>query len=139
MILLERACEMQGRLIWGQLEHPLQEACEEAWHRKYAITHPPTPDGKPDMGHSTDDFWGMRECVEKACQDLRALCWGSGKGIGYDDVADILFDIYHVLRHQRYLELPKEEQELMRGTVMSHRAHHFGSEPLVSVSRKQDE
>ena len=139
MQILEYACERQGRLIWGQLEHALQEPCEEAWHEKYAETHPRKPDGQRDLGHSTNEFWEMQEHVENACRELKSLCWGDvDHGVGYYETADILFDLYHVMRYQRYLDMPKEIQETCRWTVMSDKPRHYGTEPLALISKKEE-
>lgn len=78
--------------------------------------------------------------LNKACKWLRGALPDSfySNGIGYDDWADNLWDMHQVMRHARYLAMPKDKQETMRGTVMAYEAMRVGSEPLIEVKYEED-
>ena len=54
-------------------------------------------------------------------------------GVGYDDTADILFDLHQVLRHQLWLDRPEDKKSHI--TVDADEAMRFGSEPLAIIER----
>ena len=84
----------------------------------------------------------MRSKLEERLKEFEFDYWGlSGgryNGIGYDGWADNLWDMYQVMRHARYLAMPKDKQETMRGTVMAYEAMRIGSEPLIKVKYEEE-
>ena len=128
MLQLERACEAMARLINGQM-FPMQDICEFAWER-----HVQKPKGLETCGN---EFFDMRHEVENCLNALHILCWditvGTDYGLHHSPDSDILWDMYQVFRHQRFLEMPKEEQERSRMLVMADEPWQTGKEPLCKV------
>lgn len=130
LTMLEMVCDRYARLIQGQLENSLQEVCEEAWRRRNKTEEHPHGIGSPE-------WYDMRHNLESRLKEMEKDYWGlSGgryNGIGYDDWADSLWDMHQVMRHARYLAMPKEDQEKLRATVMAYEAMRCGNEPLIEV------
>ena len=130
--LLSYACDQFSRLIIGQ-DWSYQELFEAAWEKrcKEAVG-----------GHGMDDEWDggwhrMREDAEAICKQIKQRFWGLGSnsmyGIHYDDVADILFDLHTVIRHQLWLDKPEDKKSSC--TVDAYPAHCWGTEPLAIIRR----
>lgn len=120
--LLAYACRVTDRLIVGQLNFSLQECCEEAFKKLHK---------NDEAGKIGSDMWcTMRYVVEKSMDMLRKLCWGvehnEDHGIGYDEDADILFDMQKVIEHALWLEQdPKSGLTLL--TTLSSTQDHSGT------------
>ena len=125
---LEKACEAMARLINGQM-FPMQYICESAWKK-----HVQEPRG---LEACRDAFFDMRHKVEACLNALHTLCWdipvGTDYGLHHNPDSDILWDIYQVFRHQRYLAMPPEKQEQLRMTVIADDPWRTGKEPLCEV------
>lgn len=135
LALLEMVCDRYSRLICGQLRLSFQDICEDAWekyHEKQGYTN---IIGSPE-------WWEMRAKLEERLKDFEWDYWklagGRCYGIGYDKNADALFDMYQCLRHARYLNMPKNEQESLRITVMADAPMRFGELPLIKVKYNED-
>lgn len=128
LFLLEHTCEWYMRLLCGQ-DFILRDFLENRWHKFVQE--------KKNLEYTGPEFWEMRKLVEQYVSELRDLIWdirgNADYGIGVDKDADNLWDIYQVLRHQRYLDMDDESKDMMRNTVMSHSAMHTGTEPLITV------
>lgn len=135
LTMLEMVCDRYSRLIEGQLENSLQDVCEEAWCRRNKTKEHPHGIGSPE-------WYEMRHNLEAGLKEMKKEYWGlsggSYNGIGYDDWADNLWDMHQVMRHARYLAMPKDKQELLRGTVMAYEAMRVGSEPLIEVKYEEE-
>lgn len=127
--LLSWALDTFPRLIEGQ-DHAFQFLFENAWEKRC----------KKATGKSMDDKfeggWGaMREDAEKFCNEIKKRFWGlapiANNGIHYDDSADILWDIYQVLRHELWKNRPEPKSHY---TVDAYPADKCGSEPLAKVT-----
>lgn len=133
--MLSMICDRYSRLVQGQLNNSLQEVCEEAWEKRHKTEEHP-------HGIGSEEWYAMREKLEATLKEMEKEYWGleGGRynGIGYDDWADTLWDMHQVMRHARYLAMPEEERETMRGTVMAYEAMRVGSEPLITVEYKED-
>ena len=132
--LLSWACDTLPRLIQGQ-DWSYQQLFEEAWEKRC----------KEATGGSMDKEWeggwhAMREETEELCKEIKRKYWGlpgnAMYGIHYDDTADILFDIYCVLRHELWKSMPEEKKSPW--TVDAFPASQIGSEPLCTVKLKED-
>lgn len=134
--LLSYACDQFSRLIIGQ-DWAYQYLFEQAWEKrcKEAVG-----------GHGFDKEWeggwqAMRDDAEEISNQIKKRFWGldsrSMYGIHYDDVADILFSIHQVLRHQLWLDKPEDKKSHI--TVDSDKAMQIGSEPLAKIERKEKE
>lgn len=132
--LLSWACDTLPRLIEGQ-DWSFQQLMEEAWEKRC----------KEATGKSMDEEWdggwyAMREEAEQLCKKIKLKFWGlpanSMYGIHYDDTADILWDIYTVLRHELWKDTPEDKR--LNYTVDAFPASQFGSEPLAIVTRKEE-
>lgn len=132
--LLSYACDRFSRLLIGQ-DWTYQELFESAWEKrcKEAVG-----------GHGFDKEWdggwqNMREEAEAFARNIKKKFWGldwrTMNGVGYDDTADILFDLYQVLRHQLWLDRPEDQK--LPITVDSDEAMQFGSEPLAIIEREE--
>lgn len=133
--MLEMVCDRYARLVQGQLGLSLQEVCEEAWEKRNRTEKHPHGIGSPE-------WHAMRKELEARLKDMEWDYWGLAggryNGIGYDDWADCLYDMHQVMRHARYLAMPKGRQNELRGTVMAYEAMRAGSEPLVEVRYGED-
>ena len=128
--LLAYACRVTDRLILGQLNFSLQECCENAFEK----LHKNDEAGK--IG--SDEWYVMRFEVEAAMHKLRQLCWGveygENHGIGYDDTADVLFDMQKVIEHSMWLEKNPEERSNITNDAFEHTSP-FGSEKNIKVKK----
>lgn len=134
MFQLECACEAMARLINGQM-FPMQDLCERGWKR-----HVQEPKGFESCGK---EFFDMRHKVENSLNAMHTLCWdipvNTDYGCHHDPKADILWDMYQVFRHQRFLAMSQEEQEFLRMSVMAETPMMTGKEPLCKVISIEDE
>lgn len=129
--LLSYACDRLSRIICGQ-DWTFQEFMEEAWEKRC----------KETTGEMMDDEWdggwhNMRQEAEEICKKIKKRFWGCEAnamyGIGYDDTADILFDIHQCIRHQLWLDKPESHKSHI--TVDSDTPMRVGSEPLALISK----
>lgn len=130
LILLEFASEFAMRTIVGQLDTYFQEICDNAWEKEHK---------------SVDVNWSlMNDQLSSYINDIRQLCWnqrcGEFHGIGYNEKADALFDMYQVLRKFRYDHIfTDEDRELMKNTNMANQPRHYSKQPLITVKEKDKE
>lgn len=128
--LLAYACRVTDRLIVGQLNFSLQECCEEAFKKLHK---------NDEAGKIGSDMWRtMRYVVEKSMDMLRKLCWGvehnEDHGIGYDDDADILFDMQKVIEHALWLEQDPKKRSNITNDAFEH-TRPFGNERNIKVKK----
>lgn len=132
--LLSWACDQLPRLIEGQ-DWSFQQLMEEAWEKRC----------KEATGKYMDDEWDggwhtMRKEAERICKEIKQKFWGlpanAMNGIHYDDTADILWDIYLVIRHQLWKDNPNPNKSHI--TVDSSPATQFGSESLIKIESKEE-
>lgn len=130
LFILENTCENYARMLAGQ-DMTFKDIFEEAWHKNVQE--------KQNLEYTGDEFWEMRHQVEEHVRALKELCWNQPcnvyNGIGYSEKTDILFDMYQTFRHQRYLDMSKEDQETMRWTVMADSPGHYGKELLPIIKK----
>lgn len=126
--LLSYVCDQFTRLIQGQ-DQAYQELFEAAWEKR----------AKKVTGNSMDkEFEGgwykCREDAEDFCRQIKKRFWNldnySLHGIGYDDTADILWDIHCVIRHQLFLDSKRDYFG-----VDSSPATRVGDEPLITIKK----
>ena len=131
--LLSYACDRLSRIICGQ-DWTYQEFMEEAWEKRC----------KEATGISMDKEWdggwsAMREDAEEICKKIKKRFWNLDSnafyGIGYDDTADILYDIHQVLRRQLWEDKPSDKKLFI--TVDSDTPIRTGSEPLAQISKNE--
>lgn len=132
--LLSYACDRFSRLICGQ-DWTFQELMEEAWEKrcKEAV-------GGHGMDNEWDGGWyAMRHEAEEISHQIKKKFWNLDSntlyGVGYDDTADILFDIHQVLRRQLWEDKPSDKKSFI--TVDSDTPMRTGSEPLVQISKNE--
>lgn len=115
---------------------PYQHLFEEAWERRCKEATGNPMDEKFEGGWSA-----MRDDAETICREIKRKFWGQPGngcyGVHYDDVADILFDIHQVIRHQLWLDNPNPDKP--RFIVSADPAHQFGSEPLATIKSEEYE
>ena len=130
LFILENACENYARMLAGQ-DMIFQDLFEEAWHKNVQK--------KQNLEYTGDEFWDMRKKVEGYVRELKELCWnqpvGTCYGVNYSEKSDILFDMYQTFRYQRYLDMSKEEQDIMQCTVMADSPGHYADVPLPIVEK----
>lgn len=128
--LLAYACRVTDRLIIGQLNFSLQECCESAFEKLHK------DDGKGKIGGDEWNF--MRYQVTEAIQTLRKLCWGVGYcenyGLGYDNTADILFDMQKVMEHALWLEEDPAKRSNWTNDAFEHTSP-VGDEKNIRVNK----
>lgn len=131
--LLSWALDTFPRLIEGQ-SFAYQDLFESAWERRC----------KEATGNMMDDefedgWQKMREDAETFCKEIKKRFWNlapnADYGIHYDESADILFDIYQVLRYELWKNRPEPKSHM---TVDAFPATRFGSEPLAKVTSKDE-
>lgn len=129
--ILSYVCDQFSRLICGQ-DWSYQELFEAAWEKRC----------KEATGNMMDKEWdggwdNMRADAEAICKKIKKRFWGCEAnamyGVNYDDTADILFDLYQVLRHQLWLD--RREDQRSHITVDADEAMRFGDEPLSIISK----
>lgn len=129
--ILSYACDQFSRLICGQ-DWSYQELFEAAWEKRC----------KEATGKMMDKEWDggwdeMRADAEAICKQVKKRFWGCASnamyGIRYDDTADILFDIYQILRHRLWLDRPEDKKSHI--TVDAFEAMRYGSEPLAKIKK----
>jgi hypothetical protein len=128
--LLAYACRVTDRLIIGQLNFSLQECCEAAFEK----LHKSDEAGKIGSGS-----WNlMRFVVEQSIQTLRATCWGveygQNHGLGYDNSADILFDMQKVIEHALWLEEDPDKRSNWTNDAFEHTSP-IGDEKNIKVKK----
>ena len=128
---LSFVCDQYSRLIEGQ-DFAYQELFEGAWeHRCLEATG-------ERMSDDWDGGWqNMRQDAENMANLIKARFWALRPnelhGIGYDDYADMLFDIHRVIRHQLWLDNPK--RSMMTVDADNPRDIQFGRETLAEIRR----
>ena len=124
--LLSWACEQMSRLICGQ-DNAYRDLFEAAI---YARKNELSKDELRDLGHKTEEF----------AKEAKLLFWGLGgcsyHGINYDDNADILWDIYTVIRHQLWEDNPDPNKS--KWTVDAFPASRVGDEPLAVIKKVEE-
>lgn len=132
LIVLNQTCNSYMRLICGQ-SMDLVDLMENAWEKRC----------KRATGNAMDEHWeggwsNARAEAEAYAQNIRSRFWNCApntqNGLRYDDTADILYDLHQVFRNRLYKDMPKEEREQAKWTVMADPPMQFGSEPLAEVS-----
>lgn len=132
--LLSWTCDQFSRIIIGQ-DWTYQEMFEQGWEKRC----------KEATGRMMDEEWdggwqAMRNEAEELSQHIKKRFFGLDRctlnGVGYDDSADILFDLYQVIRKQLWDDRPDDQKSFM--TVDSDKAMQFGSEPLARIERNDD-
>ena len=133
--LLSWALDTFPRLIEGQ-SHAYQDLFESAWEKRC----------KEATGRMMDDdFEGgwqkMREDAETFCKEIKRRFWNQAPncdyGIHYDDSADILWDIYVVLRHELWKNIPEPKSHFTVDAFPA--SYSIGEEPLCKVSSIKEE
>ena len=130
--LLSFACDRLSRIICGQ-DWTYQEFMEQAWEKRCREAV-----GGNGFDKEWDGGWqNMREDAEVICKQIKKRFWGLDSnalyGIHYDDVADVLFDIHQVLRHQLWIDNGMKT----RFTVDSDEAMKIGDEPLAKIVKNK--
>lgn len=132
--LLSWACDTLPRLIQGQ-GWSLQELFEWAWEKRCKEATGDMMDEEFEGGWSA-----MREDTEILVREIKRRYWNRSwneeNGIHYDDTADILWDIYQVIRHQLWKDNPDPNK--CKWTVNASPAVQVGSEPLAKIESKED-
>lgn len=125
-------CDMFPRLIEGQLDIALQPILEEAWEKVH----------KGWRDEEKEAWWAMRDETEAALDEMRKKYWdltgGRYNGIHYDDYADMIWDMYQVIRHALWLQLTEKQKEATRWTVDAFPASQVGNEKLITVEPKEE-
>ena len=128
--LLAYACRVTDRLIIGQLNFSLQECCEAAFEKLYK--------GKEAGKIGSYEWYAMRFEVEAAMHKLRQLCWGleygEENGLGYDETADILFDMQKVIEHALWLEKDPKNRSNWTNDAFEHTSP-IGDEKNIKVNK----
>lgn len=128
--LLAYACRVTDRLIIGQLDFSLQECCEAAFEKLHK--------GKEAGKIGSNEWYAMRFEVEEAMHKLRKLCWGvehnQDHGIGFDETADILFDMQKVIEHSLWLEEDPKKRSNITNDAFEHRSP-IGDEKNIKVNK----
>lgn len=128
--LLNYACDRLSRIICGQ-DWTYQEFMEEAWEKRCKEATGEIMDKEWDGG-----WYAMRADAEAWCKQIKKRFWNLESnalyGIHYDDVADILFSLHTVIRHQLWKDRPGEKSRM---TVDSDEPTKVGSEPLATIRR----
>ena len=137
LFALEQCCENYARMLLGQ-DMTLTDLFERAWDEEVRKPHNLEPTGR--------EFWDMRREVEEHVTKLKALCWNCHRnqnlGVGHNDRADILIDMYHTFMHQRWIDMDPESKEMMRNTVMSESPMRYSTTedlPIVTLIKEENQ
>lgn len=131
--LLSYACDSMARIIEGQ-DRTYQDMMEAAWEKRC----------KEATGKMMDEEWdggwyNMRADAERMIMEMKKRFWGLGPnalyGVNYDESADIIWDIYQVIRHQLWKDNPSRSSY----TVDASEGVQFGTEPMAVIKRIDDD
>ena len=129
--LLSYGCEQLARLIQGQ-SNALQDLFETAWERRCKKATGKMMDKEFDGG-----WYDMRADAEAFVCNIKKRFWGLGRftenGIHYSETSDMFWEMYEVLRHQLWLDLPEDRKSPM--TVDASPAFQLSNEPLIEVKK----
>lgn len=79
------------------------------------------------------------DVVDKHIKELQELCWGlkdgEYNGVGYDEYADMLFDIQKVIEYSLWLE--KSNGKKNYSTNNAFPPKQYGEEPLITIKSKE--
>lgn len=121
--ILSDACDNHSRNMSGQLDIGLSDILEAGIAKEY----------------ETADFEHRHQIRERAIgllREIKILVWnmgaGASYGVGYDEKADILYDIHQVIRHYLWKLKPEPRPHTI---VSSSPAIQFGKEPLVVIKK----
>lgn len=138
--LISYACEKVDRQIIGQLGISLENDCLDAWEREYKREK----GIKGTLKSLPEEWYDVRDKVEKHIDELRQLCWNCDKfksyGIYYDKTADTLFDLHRVFRHALWNERPADRRSSC--TVDGENPEDYGTygdEPLAKIIKVTDD
>lgn len=113
VLALESLSEFVTRLMIGQTEN-----CFDWCHIRHI----------DDNAH---------EELKRLAMHLHIFCWNmehyASYGIRYSEESDTLWDVYQVLRHERYLNFSEKDKELMRCSVMAGEAMQTAREQLIKI------
>ena len=115
--MLKEATEFSARFICGQVNHTF-------W----------IPQAR-DKDYASPEWREKANQVDKKMSEVKKIWWDidghENNGIGYSSDADILFDIYQVIRHQLW----KDDENLKKPTTsnQSYPASKHSIEPLISI------
>jgi hypothetical protein len=83
-------------------------------------------------------WYYMQYEVKETIRKLRKICWGVGNGedhgIGYDEDADILFDMQKVIEHALWLEQDPKKRSNITNDAFEH-TRPFGGERNIKVKK----
>lgn len=129
--ILSYACDQFSRLICGQ-DWSYQELFEAAWEKRCKEATGNMMDKEFEGG-----WYEMRADAEEICNKIKKRFWGCEAnamyGVYYDDFADNLISMHHVIRHQLWLDRPKEER--LSWSVDGDEPRQWGSEPLAKIKK----
>lgn len=129
--LLSYGCEQLARLIQGQ-SNALQDLFETAWERRCKEATGKMMDKEFEGG-----WYDMRADAEAIISQIKRRFWGldhyTENGIHYSETSDIFWEMYEVLRHQLWLDLPEDRKSPM--TVDASPAFQLSNEPLIEVKK----
>ena len=125
--MLSMMCDRMSRLICGQLDNSVQEFVEEAWCKRHKTKEKPSG--------MVEGWSNMRREVEDLLAKLKKLGWDLDRnadyGIGYDDTADLLWEMHEVMRHQLWLDNPDRPEWSVDGDEPM----KLTDEPMIKVEK----
>lgn len=117
------ASDAVSRLICGQLKAVLPSIFLKA----YKHNHPDS---------TIDEELNIIDRFKDLCDELKRDFWNKkaseNNGIKYDNVADVLYDIHQVARHQLWEDMPEPKFSY---TNDAFEARRTGSEPLIKIDK----
>ena len=124
--LIQEAVEFTSRFDCGQLgfTYMPKAATREYWKAR---------------GEDLVNWLEKRDLMEFHYQAIKRIWWdldsNANWGVGYDDDADSLFDMYQVIRHEIWKSKRKEGDDLHYSNY-EYPASKFGKEDLIKVNIK---
>lgn len=126
--ILRNVCEQASRLRCGQLDFTLEMELMAAYTRRYQ-----NDDEKLKLARD------VHEQIRNTFAYLHTLCWAlpvnSDHGLNYDDDADILWDMYQVLRHRLWKEAHPNPTVEDRLNVASDIPLRTGNSPMITLKK----
>ena len=126
---LRNACEQASRLRCGQLDYNLEMELMSAYMRRYK-----NDEEKLKLAPV------VHEQIRKTFADLHTRCWAlpvhADHGMNYDDDADILWDMYQVLRYRLWKDAHPNPTYENRLNVASDVPYQSGKMPLITIGRR---
>jgi len=132
--LIAQALEMHSRAICGQIEESFSPPIKEELWKHY----------KTGENIDNSEFYDKRKKVEEHLLAVKEIIWpgfgpGASEGVGYDEIADLGYEMYKHILSQFEKELQKEKGEKYEANVHTGTPLKLTKEPVIKIKKIKSE